>query len=370
MRFLFLLLFMIPNLAHANTEISTAATNLGIGTTSVKNALSVASTEAIGSSYVNTTAPANGLIVQGNVGIGSSNPGHILDVKGTLDFLHQGGTGNYGDASTQIKGAQTGINGYVLELLDSSGNIVDQFNTDGRLNIQNYNAAEGAVGVLYNEATSNSSMPVGHWAYGAKNDSGNMNTTGRLYNVLTSNATNSMGSYLSFDYMDNDDTSGGYTQPNKSMTLGAAGLSLPGIPITDQTGILTLSPSSGSTYVKGPNTTNVVNLTIFNTNFSAFDYVGVENVNATGYGTTGALPYASVFGNPIAEPIQFFTNNVDRVTITATGNVGIGTVVPTSLISVGGTCHTIGPVGTCWTSTGQLGYCSGAANVCSTCTAC
>ena len=56
-------------------------------------------------------------------------------------------------------------------------------------------------------------------------------------------------------------------------------------------------------------------------------------------------------------------------TIIPYGNVGIGTS-PTSKVQLGGTCATIGPVGTCWTSTGQLGYCSGAGNICTSCTAC
>jgi hypothetical protein len=52
------------------------------------------------------------------------------------------------------------------------------------------------------------------------------------------------------------------------------------------------------------------------------------------------------------------------------GNIGVGTWLPTSKITVGGTCVGVGPVGACWTATGQAGYCSGAAGVCTTCTAC
>lgn len=79
------LLLTIP--AQADTEISTAGTNLGIGTTAVTNALSVKSTQAIGATYVNSTAPANSLIVEGNVGIGSINPGQKLDVNGTVKMV-------------------------------------------------------------------------------------------------------------------------------------------------------------------------------------------------------------------------------------------------------------------------------------------
>jgi hypothetical protein len=53
------------------------------------------------------------------------------------------------------------------------------------------------------------------------------------------------------------------------------------------------------------------------------------------------------------------------------GNIGIGTSPTTSKIQVAGTCAGgVGPVGACWTVSGQEGYCSGAAGVCTTCTAC
>lgn len=69
-----LFLLMMTGIAQANTEISTAATNLGIGTTSVSNALSIASTLSVGDpTYTMTTAPSNGVIIQGNVGIGTSS---------------------------------------------------------------------------------------------------------------------------------------------------------------------------------------------------------------------------------------------------------------------------------------------------------
>ncbi len=54
------------------------ATGLGIGTTLINNALDVNGAANIG--YKTTVAPSNGLIVSGNAGIGTSNPGALFTV--------------------------------------------------------------------------------------------------------------------------------------------------------------------------------------------------------------------------------------------------------------------------------------------------
>lgn len=83
---LLVILLLCPLTARAtSTEISTAATNVGIGTNSQKNALSVRSTLAVGdASYTSTTVQSGGAIIQGNVGIGTLAPAQVLDVAGTV----------------------------------------------------------------------------------------------------------------------------------------------------------------------------------------------------------------------------------------------------------------------------------------------
>ena len=58
---------------------------VGIGTNNPANKLTVSGSVSIGESYINTTAPSNGLAVQGNVGIGTTSPGAKLEVKGIDD---------------------------------------------------------------------------------------------------------------------------------------------------------------------------------------------------------------------------------------------------------------------------------------------
>ena len=84
--------------------------NVGIGTWTTANSLSLVGGAAIGSAtYASTAAPSNGLIVQGNVGIGSLSPGQSLDVTGTLRTIYLTLSG------------QAPMAGYVLTASDSSG---------------------------------------------------------------------------------------------------------------------------------------------------------------------------------------------------------------------------------------------------------
>jgi hypothetical protein len=61
--------------------------NVGIGTASVVNTLGIYGNAAIGASYVGVNAaPSNGLLVQGNVGIGTTSPQNLLDVNGAASI--------------------------------------------------------------------------------------------------------------------------------------------------------------------------------------------------------------------------------------------------------------------------------------------
>lgn len=63
---------------------------LGIGTTtmSASNALEVNGAASIG--YTNTAAPSNGAIIEGNVGVGTTNPQETLDVAGVIKVAGTG----------------------------------------------------------------------------------------------------------------------------------------------------------------------------------------------------------------------------------------------------------------------------------------
>ena len=84
--------------------------NVGIGTTGPTSLFSVAGAAAIGSGYAvgSSTTPTNGLIVQGNVGIGTSTPGGRLDIDTTQT---SGDVLNISvPSSTTLAGAMNGLN--------------------------------------------------------------------------------------------------------------------------------------------------------------------------------------------------------------------------------------------------------------------
>lgn len=88
-----------------DTYLATTSGNVGIGlvtTDTIQNKLDVEGSVAIGASYSGTSAaPANGLIVQGKVGIGTASVGisDTLSVSGTVS------------ATAYSVGATTGVSG-------------------------------------------------------------------------------------------------------------------------------------------------------------------------------------------------------------------------------------------------------------------
>lgn len=73
-------------LSGSNLYPDDAAYNVAIGADSPVAKLTVAGNMAVGSGYATSTAPTDGLIVQGNVGIGTATPNQALDLIGSLEL--------------------------------------------------------------------------------------------------------------------------------------------------------------------------------------------------------------------------------------------------------------------------------------------
>ncbi|ANF52889.1 hypothetical protein A0O34_21235 [Chryseobacterium glaciei] len=68
-----------------NAQVYAQSGNVGIGTPSPANKLTVNGNTSVGSTYTGVTAPVNGAIIEGNTGIGTSTPLNALHVQATSD---------------------------------------------------------------------------------------------------------------------------------------------------------------------------------------------------------------------------------------------------------------------------------------------
>ncbi|PIR63589.1 MAG: hypothetical protein COU64_03990, partial [Candidatus Pacebacteria bacterium CG10_big_fil_rev_8_21_14_0_10_40_26] len=130
-----------------------AKVRVGTGSTSATSSLlSVNGSATIGNGYISSTAPTNGLLVQGNVGIGLTNPSYLLHVNGASQIdtlridqnasntrLFTGATlelqSNIGGASSAVKISRNGgtamSSGYTL--LELGGSDIASMPSDGYL---------------------------------------------------------------------------------------------------------------------------------------------------------------------------------------------------------------------------------------------
>ncbi len=142
------------------------ANNTGIGgETNPVNTLDVDGTAVIGSGYSGTfTAPANGLLVEGSVGIGTETLTDKVNI--------QGGDLTIGDGFPWLNLRKTATNnaGIDFEENNSSGQVVTRLihlGSNDRFEIQNddattYFSSAGGVGILANPDTQNGGSGINH----------------------------------------------------------------------------------------------------------------------------------------------------------------------------------------------------------------
>lgn len=125
--------------------------------------------------------------------------------------------------------------------------------------------------------------------------------------------------------------------------------------ITDSgnVGIGTTSPTNkldvrdtGNVAMQVFSDTGVANVSVRTYSTSQYDYAGIALNNGTYSPATRLQTFTSAGGNEFRiyhfpnAPITFYTNNAERMRITGSGNVGIGTTNPTTKLEVAGPIKT------------------------------
>lgn len=104
-------------------------------------------------------------------------------------------------------------------------------------------------------------------------------------------------------------------------------------------GIGTVNPTAtleiigSSAVIKGTNPGTVSNYIQLSSNASAYLFAGMDNASGNGLFGTG-VAYGGGLGTVHSAPLALATTNAIRMTITAGGNVGIGTTNPTSKVNI------------------------------------
>lgn len=114
-----------PSISSGNRSFSIFAGNVGIGTSStIGSQIAVNGNQTIGNSFIAGNAPANGLAVQGNVGIGTTTANYNLSVVGTGNFTGNLGIGGTATVSSLLSANSLSVtNGSFLNILTTTGNV-------------------------------------------------------------------------------------------------------------------------------------------------------------------------------------------------------------------------------------------------------
>lgn len=175
-----------------------------------------------------------------------------------------------------------------LSVSDSSGNDLISINSanGARIDMHKY-STDGAIIVLgVVDSSFTTGVRAGHYAFSARDTNSQQHTISLVQATIDTVTPASLDSTISLYYMDHVDGTGGLQQPNKAVSVSRSGFSLPGIPITDSTGTVSISTTRvSSTVAGGTVATGTVNL-ISHTLSATGDSGGASSIRGADFSLT------------------------------------------------------------------------------------
>lgn len=390
---------LVLNTSDAERMRITAAGNVGIGTTAPGAKLDIVSTGAgseglrvdgasggfafvvkggsdytshiragatIGVNYF-TTPPSNGLIVEGNVGIGTTSPGQKLEVNGNIKlsstagatatpsyiwlgndysngatrdklkiYLYNSGTEQYGFSIGSIGDVQYHSNAY-HDFYVNNGNVV-RITSAGNVGIGN-TSPNGALSfaddvrtrkiVLWDGAANNDYQFYGFGVESSTMIQSIYDSTDRfLWVAGTGTTTRNQLMVL----QGNGNVGIGNTTPGAVLTVGTQSSGTAGSGVAQDNSIV---GRFGAANTAG----RVTALTIANTatptvgNNATLSFIVGGNYSATGL-ISSILQNTGTARTDMAFSVYNVNDNYERMRITGGGNVGIGTTSPASPLQI------------------------------------
>jgi len=374
----------------ANSDIINFGVNIGFGTTTPLSRLAVSGGASIGANY-NIAAPSNGLIVQGNVGIGNSSPFYALDVGGfvntndTSGYRIGGANALYASSSaSQILAIGPGAGAAIIANATSSSLTSGLFNTAigyQALNLATSTSYSTAVGyqalknMVVQAANSGNSTAVGYLAlssntYGVSNDAfgyttlhsntTGQNNTGLGTRALESNTTGNDNVSIGFRSLGNGVNNGANigigmdvmryatTTSSNNVAIGEAAGNGNAIAYANAVGNVLVGYQNGFNFSTGATRNTLLGYR------AGYDVTtGSNNTMLGQFNTTGASITTGsgniLIGNGVRNGLSqtgsnqlnlgnlIFGTNLAADTTLSTGSIGIGTTSPTAQLSTTGT---------------------------------